>query len=167
MNIQNIIPWTRTTERTPAVSRSEDGDPFLALYRDVNRLFDDAFRSFGAPASGPQGWTASWPSIEVKDGDAELRVTAEVPGLRPDEVEILLADNALTLRGEKREETEDKERRFTERFYGRFERRIPLPYEVEADKVSADFENGVLTVVLPKSPREQSHVRRIEIGKRP
>ena len=81
------------------------------------------------------------------------------------DVEVLLQDNALTLRGERRGETEDAERRFSERFYGHFERRIPLADEVDADNVRADFRDGVLTITLPKTERAQSHVRRIEIGK--
>lgn len=79
-------------------------------------------------------------------------------------IEVLLDDGVLTLRGEKRSETEDKDRQFSERFYGRFERRIPLGYEVEEDKVAAAFKNGVLTVTLPKSPNAQSKVKRIAIN---
>lgn len=69
----------------------------------------------------------------------------------------------LTLKGEKRSEVEDKEKQFSERFYGRFERRIPLGLEVEEDKIEARFKNGVLNVVLPKSPKAQSQVKRIAI----
>ena len=76
---------------------------------------------------------------------------------------ILLEDGALTLKGEKRSETEDKDKQFSERFYGRFERRIPLGYEVKDDKVDARFRNGVLTVTLPKSEKAQSQVKRIAI----
>ena len=69
----------------------------------------------------------------------------------------------LTLKGEKRSETEDKDRQFSERVYGRFERRIPLGYEVEQDKVDAHFRNGVLTVILPKTAKAQSQAKRIAI----
>lgn len=75
--------------------------------------------------------------MEVSDGEKEIRVTAEVPGLEEKDVEVLLEDGVLTLKGEKRSETEDKDRQFSERFYGCFERRIPLVYAVEDDKVSA------------------------------
>ena len=70
----------------------------------------------------------------------------------------------LTLRGEKRSETEDKDKQFSERFYGRFERRIPLGLEIEEDKVSAEFRNGVLTVTLPKTERARARARRIAIN---
>ena len=90
-------------------------------------------------------------------------MTAEVPGLEEKDIEVLLDDGVLTLKGEKRSETEDKNKQFSERFYGHFERRIPLGVEVEEDKVEARFKNGVLNVVLPKSPNSQSQVKRIEI----
>jgi HSP20 family protein len=169
MNIQNLIPWSRSAERVPTLYSDGERDPFLALHRDVNRLFDEALRGFGMPfggggrAMGAMGGV--WPSLEIRDGEKEIRVVAEVPGMDANDVEVLLQDNALTLRGERRSENDDADRGFSERFYGRFERRIPLPDEVEAEQVKADFTNGVLTVTLPKSERAQSHVRRIEIGK--
>ncbi|TIP77390.1 MAG: Hsp20/alpha crystallin family protein, partial [Mesorhizobium sp.] len=83
----------------------------------------------------------SWPSVEISDGEKEIRVTAEIPGMDEKDIEVMLDDGVLTLRGEKRSETEDKGRQFSERFYGRFERRIPLGYEVEEDKVNAAFHN--------------------------
>ena len=90
-------------------------------------------------------------------------MTAEVPGLEDKDIEVLLGDGVLTLKGEKRSETEDKDKQFSERFYGRFERRIPLSCEVQEDKADAQFRNGVLTVSLPKSERAQSQVKRIAI----
>jgi HSP20 family protein len=101
--------------------------------------------------------------VEISDGEKELTVTAEMPGLEEKDVEVLLEDGVLTLRGEKRSETEDKDRQFSERYYGRFERRIPLGCEVQDDKVEARFRNGVLTVSLPKSERAQTQVKRIAI----
>ena len=77
---------------------------------------------------------------------------------------MVLEDDVLILRGEKRSQTEDKERQFSERYYGTFERRLPLGVEVEEDKVSASFKNGVLTVLLPKSTTAQSKTKRIAIN---
>jgi len=105
----------------------------------------------------------SWPSVEISNGEKEIKVTAEVPGLEEKDIEVLLDDGVLTLKGEKRSETEDKERQFSERYYGRFERRIPVGYEVKEDEVDARFKNGVLTVTLPKTEKAQSQVRRIAI----
>ena len=163
MNLQNLIPWSRSAERVPSLFGSGDADPFLALHRDVNRLFDQTLRGFGLPVAG--GNAGGWPSLEIRDGEKEFRVVAEIPGMDADDVEILLQDNVLVLRGEQRAETEDRDRHFSERFYGRFERRIPLGWEVDPNQVAAEFKNGLLTVTLPKPEQAQSQVRRIEVRK--
>ncbi|RUW86826.1 Hsp20/alpha crystallin family protein [Mesorhizobium sp. M7A.F.Ca.US.010.02.1.1] len=166
MSVRDLIPWGRGNGNSaPSLFPDGDRDPFVSLHREVNRLFDDAFRSFGArlPAFGPS-FAASWPSVEISDTDKEVRLTAEIPGLDENDIEVLLEDGALKLKGEKRSETEDKDRQFSERFYGRFERLIPLGYEVEEDKVNAAFKNGVLTVTLPKTERAQAKAKRIAIN---
>ncbi|RWH82160.1 MAG: Hsp20/alpha crystallin family protein [Mesorhizobium sp.] len=166
MSVRDLIPWGRGNGNSaPSLLRDGDRDPFVSLHREVNRLFDDAFRSFGArlPAFG-SSFAASWPSVEISDTDKEVRVTAEIPGLEESDIEVLLEDGALKLKGEKRSETEDKDRQFSERFYGRFERLIPLGYEVEEDKVNAAFKNGVLTVTLPKTERARAKAKRIAIN---
>ncbi|MDR6817449.1 HSP20 family protein [Neorhizobium sp. 2083] len=167
MSVRDLIPWGRNNgNQVPSVLRDDDRDPFLSLHREVNRLFDDVFRGFGsglrAFGSGT-GFSAGWPSVEISDTNNEIRVTAEVPGLEEKDIEVLLNDGVLTLKGEKRSETEDKDRQFTERYYGRFERRIPLGVEVKDDQVDARFKNGVLTVTLPKTDKAQSQVKRIAI----
>lgn len=169
MSVRDLIPWGRSNgNQLPSVFRDDDRDPFLSLHREVNRLFDDVFRGFDSrlPALGrfSSFGGGGWPNVEVSDDEKEIRVTAEVPGLEEKDIEVLLEDGVLTLKGEKRSETEDKDRQFSERFYGRFERRIPLGYEVEDDKVSADFKNGVLTVALPKTERAQAKAKRIAIN---
>src|SRR5690606_9225046 len=114
-------------------SLPELSDPFLTLHREVNRLFENALRDFGSPWKGLASLQASWPSLEIEDGEKEIRVTAEVPGMDEKDIEILLSDGVLTLKGEKQSEKEDKDRRYSERYYGRFERRIPLGYEIDED----------------------------------
>jgi HSP20 family protein len=166
MNVKDLIPWSRAETKTPALYR--DSDPFVALHREVNRLFDDVFRGFDQFGRFPS-LTASrtswgWPNVEVSETDKEIRVTAELPGLEEKDVEVTLDDDVLTLRGEKRAETEDKERQFSERYYGHFERRIPLATEVDEDKVEARFKKGVLTITMPKSERAQTKTRRIAIN---
>ncbi len=79
------------------------------------------------------------------------------------DVELLLDNGVLTIRGEKRVENEDKDRQFSERFYGRFERRLSLNTDVEEDKIDASFKNGILTVTLPRSKSAQSTAKRITI----
>jgi len=168
MSVRDLIPWGRSNgNQLPSVFHDGERDPFLSLHREVNRLFDDVFRGFDSrlPSfGGVSALGAGWPSVEISNGEKEIKVTAEVPGLEQKDIEVLLDDGVLTLRGEKRSETDDKDRQFSERYYGRFERRIPLGYEVEDDKVSAAFKNGVLTVALPKTERAQAKAKRIAIN---
>jgi len=166
MTMHDLIPWGRGTT-SPAIYRNADESPFLTLHREMNRLFDDMWRSFDAPVPGfgqASAMSSSWPSIEVSETDKDVTVTAEVAGLEEKDIDASLDNGTLILKGEKRLESQDRERHFSERFYGRFERRIPLPAEVEEDKVSAAFKNGVLTVTLPKTPGAQSHARHIAIN---
>jgi HSP20 family protein len=131
----------------------------------MNRMFDDFFRDFDMrfPMMGG-GFNGAWPHLELAETDKEVTVTAELPGLEEKDVELLLEDGMLTLKGEKRAESEDKERQLSERYYGRFERHVPLDAQVQADKAQARFKNGVLTVTLPKNPDAQPKARRIAIG---
>lgn len=167
MNVRDLIPWGRGNGQTPTVYREENGNPFLSLHREVNRVFDDVFRSFDGrfPAFGSMSsFDGAWPSLEISETDKELKVSAEMPGLEEKDVEVLLEDGVLTVRGEKRSESEDKERHFSERYYGRFERSIPIHREIEEDEVSASFKNGVLTITLPKTEQAQSQAKRIAIN---
>ena len=133
----------------------------------MKRLFDDVFNRFdgGMPVFGRM-LGGSWPSIEVNASEYEIRLSAELPGMDEKDVEVLVNDDILTIRGEKRSETEDKGRHFSERYYGRFERSIALPFEVEDDKAEASFKNGVLTVTLPKSAKAHEKAKRITINGR-
>ena len=164
MAIRDLIPWSRQDNRPSVPAREQADHPLLSLHRDVNRLFDDVFRGFGVPAAGGFARSFDWPHLELGETDTEIRVTAELPGLDEKDVEIVVEDNILTLRGEKRSEAEDKERGYSERSYGRFERRIGLPRGIEQDRASATFRNGVLTVTLPKSAAANENVRRIPVN---
>ena len=164
MSMRDLMPWNRGRDVT--VRRGEEVNPFLTLHREMNRLFDDVFRGFDlAPFGSARGGDGGmgWPNIEVGETDKEVKVTAELPGLEEKDVDVELANGVLAIKGEKKTETEDKDRLFSERTYGRFERRFPLD-NVEEDKVSASFKNGVLTVTLPKSAKTQQNVKRIAIS---
>jgi HSP20 family protein len=142
MAVRDLIPWGRSRASVPSTMREGDEvSPFLTLHREMNRLFDDVFNRFEGGVPSLFGRGASWPSIEVNATDKELRVSAELPGL-----------------------DEDKDRHFSERYYGRFERSIALPFEFEDDKAEASFKNGVLTVSLPKSAKAQEKARRIAVN---
>lgn len=163
MNVRDLVPWPRTNDRDRGLAVAQDGaaSPLFTLHREVNRLFDDVFRGFDTPALW--GGRVAWPQLEVLDADSEYRVTAELPGLEEKDVEVLFEDGVLILRGEKRAETEDRSRAFSERTYGRFERRLALG-DIDEDRIQARFRNGILTVTAPKPEQSQSHVKRIPIN---
>lgn len=163
MSVRDLIPWNRG-KPIPSIYRGDDMDPFLSLHRNLNRMVDEAFRGFDMPAFG-QMMTRSgtWPTVEVSENEKEIRVIAEVPGLEEKDIEVTLDDGVLAIRGERKSETEDKDRQFSERYYGRFERRLALGHEVEEDKVDAKFDNGVLSVTLPKTAKAQASAKRIAI----
>ena len=162
MDVSDLIPWRR--DRNLTARRIGEASPFLALHREMNRLFDDVFRDLGPFDPERFGNRAlGWPSLEVNDSNQEVKIVAELPGLEEKDVHVELANGVLTIKGEKRAETEDKDRLFSERYYGRFERRIPID-DVAEDKITATFKNGLLTVTLPKSAKAQEKVRRISIN---
>jgi HSP20 family protein len=128
----------------------------------MNRLFDDVFRGFDD--SRFFGGRTGWPSMDVEETEKEYLVTAELPGLEERDVEVLLLDGLLTVRGEKKLESENRNRTYSERFYGRFERQITLDRDVDETAVNATFKNGVLTVTVPKSARAVERSKRIPIN---
>jgi HSP20 family protein len=165
MNMRDLIPWGRNERSSlvPSTFRGEEVRPFLTLHREMNRLFDDVFSRFEGGVPSLLNRMPAWPSVEVAETDKDVRIVAELPGMDEKDVEVTVNDDVLTIRGEKKAEIEDKERRFSERYFGHFERRIPLPFEVEDDKAEASFANGVLTVTLPKSPKAEAKTKRIAI----
>jgi HSP20 family protein len=136
-------------------------NPFFALNRDINRLFDDFLQPRTLPATGdtPVATALITPQINVSETDNEIRVTAELPGVTLDDLEVDVADDMLVIRGEKRlERNEDDENyHFVERVYGSFQRTVQLPFAADPNQVRASFENGVLTIVVPKSGQERTH----------
>jgi HSP20 family protein len=165
MALRDLIPWTKG--RDVSVRRTEELNPFLTLHREMNRLFEDVFRGFDVAPFGTTNRffdrAIAWPTIEVSETDREVKVTAELPGLEENDFDVQLANGVLTIKGEKATETEDKDKLFSERSYGRFERRIPLE-DVDEEKVTAAFKNGILTVTLPKSAAAAAKVKRIAIN---
>ncbi len=165
-----LIPWKRP--RGEALARRETVQPFAELHRRMDDLFDAFLRDFDDPFRGPAAMPGFRdeamlaPSVDVSETDGEVQVTADLPGLTEEDVEVTLDDNVLTIRGEKRQDREEKKRNWhvVERSYGRFQRSIPMPTGLEQDKVKANFKNGVLTVTLPKAPDAGSKKRTITIG---
>ncbi|MET4293176.1 HSP20 family protein [Bradyrhizobium sp. LB8.2] len=166
MSIKDLVPWNNRS-REVGLPRGTDVHPFYTLQREINHMFDDAFRGFDLAPFGLTSWSADgpgWPQIDIDETDKELRITAELPGLEEKDVSLQIANGVLSISGEKKSEQVDKDRRFSERYYRRFERRIPLQ-DVNEDEVSAAFKNGVLTITAPKSAEAKRNVRRIAINR--
>lgn len=134
----------------------------------MNRMFDEFFeRPFGlSPFFGETTSMGGFaPRLDISETDKEITISAELPGLEPEDINISLARGALTIIGEKRAEKEEKGKRFyrVERSYGSFHRSIALPDEVEDNKIDATFKRGVLKVILPKTQTAQDKNKRISI----
>jgi HSP20 family protein len=123
------------------------------LYRDIDNLWR---RDFGFAVT---------PAIDIVEKDDAYEVTAELPGLDAKNVDLQLADGVLTIKGEKKEEKEEKtkDRYVSERRYGSFRRSLQVPTSVDADKIEASYKSGVLTVTLPKSAESQKQQKTIPI----
>jgi HSP20 family protein len=134
------------------------------MRREMDRLFDDMTKSFSL-ARPAMGMGVMAPRVDVKETDKAVEVQAELPGVAEKDVEVQLAEGVLTIRGEKRQEREEKEKGYylMERSYGSFLRQIPLPVEIDEAKVEAKFDKGVLTVVLPRSAKAEAKTKKIEI----
>jgi HSP20 family protein len=121
---------------------------------------------FGWPAAFSEGYAQQWaPSVDCCETENELLITAEVPGVEMEDLEVYCTEDSLVLRGESRRSDERKEQGYyrSERRYGRFERGIPLPSWVDKDRVQASFRNGVLEVRIPKTEEAKRQMRRIPI----
>ncbi len=131
--------------------------PILQLHREIDRLFDDAFRGFGFPTLAMPRWPSEWPgmlkpALDIQETDKQYRITLEVPGVEEKDIQITLNEDVLVVRGEKRQEQEKKEGGFhrVERSYGSFQRALNLPGDASQDSIKADFKNGVLTITMDK-----------------
>lgn len=146
----------------PFARRNEDS--FLSLQREMNRLFDDAFRGLQATAGNGNGKMALAPSIDVKETDKAFEVQAELPGVDQKDLDVTYADGVLTIRGEKKAEKEESKAGYhlTERRYGSFLRSLTID-DVDADKIEARFDKGVLTVKLPKLTAAQAKTKKIDV----
>jgi len=135
--------------------------PLMSLHREMNRLFEGLMRG----STGTQGGSAFLaPDVNVSETDNEIRVSAELPGVTANDVQIDLSGETLVIRGEKQLERKNEKEHFhfVERSFGSFRRVVQLPSPVDADRVQAKFENGVLSVILPRSAH-QDRSRRIQV----
>ncbi|MGN6765817.1 MAG: Hsp20/alpha crystallin family protein [Rhizobiaceae bacterium] len=161
-------------KKSAAPAKSEDWAPFESLRREVDRLFDD-FRPFDwrlpskvlgfeVPRISRAEWQVT-PAMDLVEKDDVYEITAELPGLSEKNVEIKLSNHALTIKGEKSEEKDDKRKDYylSERRYGSFQRSFQLPEGVDSDKIDAHFAHGVLSVKLPKTAEAKKGEKTIAV----
>ncbi|MDG4887916.1 MULTISPECIES: Hsp20/alpha crystallin family protein [unclassified Mesorhizobium] len=170
----------KTEKAAPASPRSDNWTtPLESLRREVDRLFDDFHPfhpfDFRLPSSRslfgrdlPTFRSTAWPvapAMDLVEKANGFEISAELPGIDEKNVDIKLANNILTIKGEKNEEKEEKEKDYylSERRYGSFQRSFQLPEGVDADKIDASFAKGVLTVKLPKTAEAQKAEKKITV----
>ena len=160
MVIRNLVPFGK---KSVPVKREEQ-NPFSLLRREMDSLFDNFYRGFDIePFEGHLGTFS--PSVDVTENDKEIKISAELPGMDEKDIDVSLQNDMLTIKGEKKEEKEDKGKDYyrMERSYGSFIRTIPLPNEVETDKVEAKFKKGVLSITLPKTAKAVAETKKIAV----
>ena len=141
-------------------------NPLMSLNRDINRLFDDFLQPSAVPTMADSAVATALiaPQMNVSETDNEIRIAAELPGVDLDDLEVDVMDDMLVIRGEKRLERSDEDENFhfVECAYGSFQRTVQLPFAADPDQVQANFENGVLSITVPKSDQQQ-RVHRIDV----
>lgn len=165
------------THATNIEKKAPPADPFTSLRSEMNKLFDDYFSGFGrympapirdlSPVWWDRGNGAISPAVDVSEDDKEITLTAELPGIEDKDIEVVLRDDMLTIKGEKKSAHEEKKEDFylSERSYGAFERSFRMPETADTDKIDANFEKGVLTVHVAKKAAAKKAEKKIRIGK--
>ncbi len=160
--LKSLIPWQSNAR---SLQPQKSMDPFVSFRQAVDRMFDDFFEGFGHRAlSAGQGGSMT-PTIDVADQDNALVVTAELPGLDENDFEVTLAGDVLTIKGEKKSETENNTggAYYLERRYGAFSRSLRLPFEAPDEGIEARYDKGVLTIKVPKPAEAKQQAKRIEV----
>jgi HSP20 family protein len=163
MDFKSLVPFGRSGGLSRA---GADADPFSAMRREMDRLFDSFTRDWSAPAA-VSGSGFLTPKVNVSETDKGLEMTAELPGIDQKDISLDIADNVLTLKAEQSSEKEEKDEKrqyhLIERSQGTYMRRFALPFEADEAKVEATFDKGVLKVVVPRSADAERPTRKIEI----
>ena len=160
MDLRDIIPFGK---KKIDVQRDED-NPFAMIQREMNRIFDSFSRNRGF-GEFPEVTGTFAPRMDVSEDAKSFIVRAELPGVSEKDIDLSLSGDTLTITGIKTKEKEEKGRNYhySERTYGSFSRSLPLPRQVDAGKVSANFRNGVLTITLPKSSAALEERKKIAV----
>lgn len=143
----------------------QGSDPFSLFQREVNRAFDEVFRGFPAMGRGAAGLGGFAPNLDVRETEQGLEVSAELPGMSEQDIDLRLEGDLLTLAGEKKDERMQDQGglHLTERSFGRFQRSFRLPFRPDPGQVQAQFDKGILHVALPRPQQQQQSGGRIQI----
>lgn len=172
---EEAVPVKKTE---PALPKTENPwQSLIELRRDMDRMFDDLSGRFLSTPLFTKGdfepfkWFTEksgkvTPAMDVVEKDKEFQITAEMPGMSEKDVDVTVSNGVLTIKGEKREEKEEKKKDYflSERRYGSFNRSWRLPETVDADKIEAKFAKGVLSITLPKRPETEATAKKIAIA---
>lgn len=142
------------------------GPGHTSLQEEMNKVFEQLSQGYGIEPLTGGAFTWS-PKVNLAETEKEHQVTAVLPGVEEKDVEVTIDQGLLTIKGEKKEEKEEKNKNYhrVERLYGSFQRSFTLPKEIEEEKVEANFKNGVLSVKLPKSWEAQQSTKKVPIKK--
>jgi HSP20 family protein len=184
MNISKLAPWNwfkkeeehegsaLPVKRQDQPVTLRETHPLLQFHQEIDRLFDDAFRNFGFPSlragrNFPSLPLTDWlkPTLDLAATEKEYTISVELPGVEANEVQLELVENTLKVRGEKKQEKEEREKDFyrMERSYGAFQRVLSLPEDADQENIRAIFKNGVMTITLPRKALPKSEIRQIEV----
>jgi HSP20 family protein len=142
-------------------------EPFrnlISTQDHLNRLFNETFSRLGGDGGRGRSWT---PAVDVLETDHELVFKAELPGVNPNDVEVRVEKNTLYLKGERKLDSDQQSYHQIERPYGPFARTFTLPISIDADKVVANYKDGILTLTLPKREEAKPKAIKIQVGQEP
>ncbi|MGI9405897.1 MAG: Hsp20/alpha crystallin family protein [Hyphomicrobiaceae bacterium] len=161
MTLPSLLPslWGRNDDRD---------NTFQSLQHEIDRVFDEFKKGFHLPTlTGGNGNSTPHfsPRVDVTETDKAIEISADLPGVDEKDIDVTVADNVLTIKGEKKTEKEDKTKDYhlIERSYGAFHRAIPLGFDVDDKKVDAKYDHGVLKITLPKPPEAAAKTRKIPV----
>jgi len=182
MDIKKLAPWNwfkkeeEQEGKMLPVRRQETQtfhpDPFVQIRKEIDRLFDTAFRGFGFPSMGfgreltPMAQT-DWlkPTLDIGASEKKYTISVELPGVDEKEVQLELINDTLKIKGEKKQQKEEKEKNYyrMERSYGSFQRVLSLPEDADQSNIKAVYKNGIMEITIPRKAAPKAEAKQIEI----
>jgi HSP20 family protein len=180
MDIKKLAPWNwfkKEQEGNTLPIRRQDtqtqyADPFTQIRQEIDKVFDSAFKGLGFPTIGfgrelsPMAQT-DWlkPTLDIGASEKEYTISVELPGVDEKEVQLELINDTLKVKGEKKQQKEEKEKNYyrMERAYGSFQRVLSLPEDADQEKINAVYKNGIMEITIPRKAAPKTEAKQIEI----